>query len=57
MQSFQLMLHPTILTSEQDRLSQYLHEATDACKCVASGSAGWLSRFKFLLFNPIPRRW
>lgn len=49
MQPFQLMLHQTSLNSEQDRLSQYTHGATGACKCVASGSAGWLvgSSFSF----------
>lgn len=49
MQSFQLTLHQTSLISEQDRLSQYPQEASGACKCVASGSAGWLvgSSFSF----------
>ena len=51
MQSFQSTLRQTSLISEQDRLSQYPHEATGACKCVASGSAGWLvgSSFSFAI--------
>lgn len=49
MQSFQLTLCQTSLISKQDRLSQYPHNTTGACKCVASGSAGWLvgSPFSF----------